>query len=471
MTRETRIGIVMVLLMVGVFGFLVYKRAVRTSDTADLAKTEDMAEDESEDVTMTRESGAFADDVGTEPEILPVADQTRPMPEAETGEMEDPFGSVVESRPAATPSSAPRMPTMIPEDEEPALESESGLVSGTAQSNEEPGIDATDPFAGTNEVVRQSPSPAARTSPSAALEFGATETGGVEAEQDTFVTETPEPRGPVKQPVTQPVASLDEEPVVSIQSRATLPAETFDFTTPEPEPEFRTVSPRASVPEPTAPELMLDDSDEDRFGGYQPEDLSEAFLDVSVRSAEKSHTAAPPLDSFAAPATSPRAAGVIAGSKYVVQNGDNFWSISQKKYGTGRYFQALAAHNRQQIPDPARMKPGTEMTLPAAEELERRYPSLIPRQGTTDSAPEAVAIATGEYLVGTDGQPRYRVGTGDTLSGIAQKYLGRSRRWEQILEMNRDVLKDGNTLKLGMVLRLPPDAARIQVSNQPGFLR
>ena len=57
----------------------------------------------------------------------------------------------------------------------------------------------------------------------------------------------------------------------------------------------------------------------------------------------------------------------------------------------------------------------------------------------------------------------YRIASEDTLSDIAQRHLGRSSRWVQIFEMNRDVLKDGNTLKVGALLRLPADASRVEM--------
>jgi nucleoid-associated protein YgaU len=67
------------------------------------------------------------------------------------------------------------------------------------------------------------------------------------------------------------------------------------------------------------------------------------------------------------------------------------------------------------------------------------------------------------YFVSGDGMPMYRVGENDTLTGIAKSHLGRTSRWVQILEMNRNGLRDGNELKIGTVLRLPADASRVQV--------
>ena len=44
---------------------------------------------------------------------------------------------------------------------------------------------------------------------------------------------------------------------------------------------------------------------------------------------------------------------------------------------------------------------------------------------------------------------------GDTLYKIAQRYYGSGSRWPEILEANRDVLKNENAVRPGMELRIP----------------
>ena len=160
-------------------------------------------------------------------------------------------------------------------------------------------------------------------------------------------------------------------------------------------------------------------------------------------------------------------------NRYVVQPNDNFWSISRKRYGAGRYYMALAAHNRETIPDPKMMKPGIVIATPDVTVLEQRYADVIPKVAPIDS-PSSVTTTQSRksvnteppgYFVGGDesGSPMYRIGEQDTLTGIAKSHLGRTTRWVQILEMNRNVLRDGNELKIGMVLRLPADASRVQI--------
>lgn len=49
----------------------------------------------------------------------------------------------------------------------------------------------------------------------------------------------------------------------------------------------------------------------------------------------------------------------------------------------------------------------------------------------------------------------YTVKAGDTLSGIAQKTLGDSKRWPEIHALNRDQISNPNVIRPGMVLKLP----------------
>ena len=49
----------------------------------------------------------------------------------------------------------------------------------------------------------------------------------------------------------------------------------------------------------------------------------------------------------------------------------------------------------------------------------------------------------------------HRVRKGETLSALAQRYLGDSRRFLELFEANRHLLKDPNDLRAGMVIRIP----------------
>jgi nucleoid-associated protein YgaU len=165
----------------------------------------------------------------------------------------------------------------------------------------------------------------------------------------------------------------------------------------------------------------------------------------------------------------PTTATELSGTQgYVVEPGDNFWTISRKLYGTGKFFQALATHNAPIVADPAKLKPGQRIAAPSVAELDLRYATLLAPTGTSSTAKPVQSVG---FFVSEAGQPMYRVGTDDTLSSIAYGHLGRASRWVQIYELNRHALKDGNTLKVGAELRLPADASQVQMMGGAGMRR
>ncbi|HEY1794103.1 MAG TPA: LysM peptidoglycan-binding domain-containing protein [Opitutaceae bacterium] len=71
--------------------------------------------------------------------------------------------------------------------------------------------------------------------------------------------------------------------------------------------------------------------------------------------------------------------------------------------------------------------------------------------------PEAVAAAQPPSPTPTPSpaQRTYVVADGDTLSGISRKFYGTPSRWQDILNANRDVLKDEKSLAVGSTLKIP----------------
>lgn len=49
----------------------------------------------------------------------------------------------------------------------------------------------------------------------------------------------------------------------------------------------------------------------------------------------------------------------------------------------------------------------------------------------------------------------YKVKAGDTLSKISKEMLGDASRWREILEANKDKIKDPNTISPGLELTIP----------------
>ena len=151
--------------------------------------------------------------------------------------------------------------------------------------------------------------------------------------------------------------------------------------------------------------------------------------------------------------------------QYVVQPNDNYWTISEKVYGTGGYFKAIFEHNRRQHPTAERLQVGETLLVPAVADLQRDYPDLCPKPGHA-AAPQRIIPASARLRPGTR---VYAVEEGDTLFEIARRQLGKPSRWGEIYQLNREVLgSDFDYLKPGTELLIPTNETRPDpIARQP----
>jgi nucleoid-associated protein YgaU len=168
-----------------------------------------------------------------------------------------------------------------------------------------------------------------------------------------------------------------------------------------------------------------------------------------------------PAGAISGRAFSPPYAGSGAPHTYTVQPNDNYWKISEKVYGTGAYFQALAEQNRKKIPDESRLRPGDTISIPPVGELEKKYAALCPKPNHRDTTQRQLATANTVSTVSQVGGGRvYVVQEGDNLYDIARWELGKVTRWPEIYDLNREALgNDPDHLTPGMRLVLPGDRA------------
>lgn len=541
MTRETKAGLLMVVMLAGVFGFMVYKRLhqpvavmaqqVPAPATSDSPSGDLMAQAadpfESPATGPGRNSLSSRENSPSREQVVPVRRATEPAVQ-ESGEVEQSPPkrlkprlptSVAEERPkdkkvapmkpsrdeaAASsefdtfiagqqrPSGHASRPTKLPNDARLVPRSESAGVPA-----ELPGTDL-DPFerparqshgaVETRNSIRPSSAEFTDSQQDAGNDADPFATAGNEvpqSEQSEIQSQSPGNQNPLTQPRDAAGTEFDEPPRQSRPDRQQSAEDPFSQRQESPSnvPALRIPSrdsaadqPRQAIP------------GDDRFGGFKPARgnpaRAGAFADAEhsspatvrenpTRRVQRPAPVSQIDEDFGTRATS---RPLVAGDTYQVEPGDNFWTISRKKYGAGRYFMALAQHNVKVIPDPQRMRPGVTIQTPPAQTLEQVYPELIPQAAAIDPIQTASVLPASSqsysppaqnedpaFFIGDDGAPMCRVGREDTLSGIAQRHLGRSSRWTQIFEMNRDVLTDGNTLKIGTILKLPADASRVDV--------
>ncbi|HEX5009471.1 MAG TPA: LysM peptidoglycan-binding domain-containing protein [Planctomycetota bacterium] len=134
---------------------------------------------------------------------------------------------------------------------------------------------------------------------------------------------------------------------------------------------------------------------------------------------------------------------VVEASKdsiYTVGAGDSLWKIAHKRYGSGdeqAHVDAILAANPT-LSSNEYLKVGQKITLPVI--TAKVDPTRLPA--------EKQAAETGGRI--------YVVKAGDTLSAIAKKELGSSKRSNEIFELNRTRLSDPAKIVVGMKLTLPP---------------
>ena len=155
---------------------------------------------------------------------------------------------------------------------------------------------------------------------------------------------------------------------------------------------------------------------------------------------------------------------------YTVKPDETYWAISKKIYGTIRYFQALEEHNRSRISSAKKLRPGMKVLVPEEKFLLASYTQLIPGAGRSASSVEYEQNTQGLFF-DSSGRPMFRIGAEDTLGGIAYEHLGRTTRWVEIFNLNRDSLKTPDRLKIGTVLRMPADASRIALAPESTIRR
>ncbi len=157
---------------------------------------------------------------------------------------------------------------------------------------------------------------------------------------------------------------------------------------------------------------------------------------------------------------------------HTVQTGENFWTISRLYYNSGRYYKALHAANKRQVPGITDLVVGMVINVPPIEKLDR---SLIGRETSTATKaarkpnPTEMAdlaqptsrprlIRPEPEVEEAPRRPTYKVSRNfETVRSIARDTLEDSGRYKEILNLNSD-LDPKAYLAKGTVLTLPEDA-------------
>lgn len=143
----------------------------------------------------------------------------------------------------------------------------------------------------------------------------------------------------------------------------------------------------------------------------------------------------------------------LAQDEYVIQEGDTFESIAERKYGSRAYAALLIKANP--TVKPTALRVGRKISVPPKPEDSARAEAPAPVRA---DEPPAAAARVAEPLPAAPapaGPRTYVVQPGDTLSGISLKVYNTSRHWEKLYEANRDKISDPSVMVVGTKLTVP----------------
>ncbi len=109
----------------------------------------------------------------------------------------------------------------------------------------------------------------------------------------------------------------------------------------------------------------------------------------------------------------------------------------------------------EEAPTRATAVPGLSTLSRPALTTPSALPSASPSPSPVSSVPAAAAADT------------YTVQSGDNLSSIAARFYNDASEWRPIFEANRDRLDGPESLRTGMVLRIPPRPTATTVQSTP----
>lgn len=484
MARETKIGIALMALLLGVFGFVAYKKwdglksAVASKGDATGEAQPSAAKTEANTVEPPGNPFAAADPASgtpvdqSEPTGDPFADPVsnthvpvRPVSATVAEEWSDPApagdGSAVaqqeptaigaetvpfgQGEPDAVDPATAQPPAVAPTDADVADSDPFGDAAVEPVPDASEAMTSEDPFASSGEAGAV-----------AVADNGRSVDPAAEPVVASSVAEAPMGGDPFAEATSTSVASAEVSPTLDAAPASEPTDDPFggeqgmgeSLATDSAASELAGVSELAASPatdEPVFPNEANPVSAGADLAGIEPEPAA--------------------VDEAFEPAPIADESSVAGRTEYcVVAENDTYWSISQRVYGTPIFFQALAKFNEGRIQDPKRLRPGMKVLTPPASELTTRFPKLVAGRGAAGGSGEMAddAGAAG-FLLDEDRYPAYRVGEGDTLGKIAQAHLGRASRWVQIYNLNRAVIPDAKALKPGTVLRLPADASRVRL--------
>lgn len=196
--------------------------------------------------------------------------------------------------------------------------------------------------------------------------------------------------------------------------------------------------------------------DQNRFASNPNDDTLDRLANTASRILDMYQNSAVPaaveIDRAGPRAVITEPTGTIPTSiAYEVKAGDNIYRIAERYLGNGERWREIRDSNRGFVGDEGELAIGARLKIRVLEPAgaARSMPIVrdTPRLPISDT-PRPIDIGDGAFRT-------YEVQPGDILGKIAQKELGTVKRMDEILRLNADKLKDADSIRVGMKIKLP----------------
>ncbi len=129
---------------------------------------------------------------------------------------------------------------------------------------------------------------------------------------------------------------------------------------------------------------------------------------------------------------------------HIVVQGETLHSICKDYYGDSGLASGVANWNN--LKNPNEIEKGSRISLPTRA-------SLVASSISFTVEPETVPASTPQRQSAKMGS--YTVKAGDTLSEIAQKVMGTTKKTQLLIDVNKDVMPNPDLIRPGMILQFP----------------
>jgi nucleoid-associated protein YgaU len=142
-----------------------------------------------------------------------------------------------------------------------------------------------------------------------------------------------------------------------------------------------------------------------------------------------------------------------------VRGGESLFAICKQYYDDTSLTDALAKFNK--MSDASQIRSGRRLMIPPASALGGKTTTVAASDaGATPKVAESAAKSSALVKMTTEKPAKaaapktYTVKAGDSLSSIAQRFLGDREKWRDLHKLNRKVIDDPDSLKVGTVIKL-----------------